>query len=430
MGEGFPSKHKYEGDWIEVEELITTLGGAFSAVRTNNVTDILLVEREVTATTRLRGIVERDRQWAKDRGLELRNPKWLEEIYCQYCFFFKDKPPLEPNVRSIVLEERRYTDEDGYLIVAPRDTLTWRTVQVIDRAMEIRRSSSVVYVKDNKTKDIVPMVISRQGQPYTDEILDYIRVLQTIEVNDKKNLYRCQWLRDCFCYNGHICVVEEKRFESLSTVLQGRPRLNHREIRNLVRQLFESVAFLHKIGIVHTTLSPRNILLRAESLSSEIKIASASTGKNHQGRKPSSQLSTQIQIVGFHCAIFKKVGYYEALTPYCYTAPEVFQGEEWSYACDIWSIGCTIFLLLTGTNFIRETEECEVLDSIYHQAPDSLGEKYSPAATDSFQSIECYKHTLKSIDCPTECSDLLERIFTASEKRITAKEALKHPWLR
>lgn len=132
-------------------------------------------------------------------------------------------------------------------------------------------------------------------------------------------------------------------------------------------------------------------MLRAESLSSEIKIASASTGKNHQGRKPSSQLSTQIQIVGFHCAIFKKVGYYEALTPYCYTAPEVFQGEEWSYACDIWSIGCMIFLLLTGTNFIRETEECEVLDSIYHQAPDSLGEKYSPAATDSFQSIECYK---------------------------------------
>ncbi|SCV61391.1 uncharacterized protein FFFS_15961 [Fusarium fujikuroi] len=429
MGKGFPLEYHCKGDWVEVEELITTLGGAFSAERTNDVTDILLVGCDGTAPTRLRRTVKRDQKWAEDRGIEIRNPKWLEEIYCHYRFVFKDRPPLEPDVRSIVLEEPLYTDENGYLVVAPSDKLTWR-FQAIDSNVETRHSSSVVYVKDKETKDIVPMVISRQGQPYTDEILDYLRILQTIKVNDRKNLYRCQWLRDCFSYEGHICVIEENRFESLSTLLYGRPRLNHGEIRNFVRKLFESVAFLHRIGIVHTTLSPENILLCPQSPSDGTKVASATTGTNHQGKKPRTLLNTQIQIVGFHRAIFEKVGYYEALTPYCYTAPEVFQGKQWSYACDIWSIGCMIFLMLTGTNLIRETKECEVLDSIYRQAPGSLGEKYSPAATDSFQSIECYKHTLKSIDCPTECNDLLERIFTASEKRITAKQALKHPWLR
>ncbi|RKK06587.1 hypothetical protein BFJ68_g16513 [Fusarium oxysporum] len=187
---------------------------------------------------------------------------------------------------------------------------------------------------------------------------------------------------------------------------------------------------LHRIGIVHTTLSPRNVLLCPQSLNPEIKVASSATGTNHQGTKPSSLLSAQIQIVGFHCAVFKNVGYYEALTPYCYTAPEVFQGKQWSYACDIWSIGCMIFRLLTGTNFLWETEECEVLDLIYQRAPGSLGEKYSPTTTNSSQSIEHYKHTLKRIDCPAECSDLLGQIFTTSKKRITAEEALKHPWLR
>ncbi|KAH7233926.1 uncharacterized protein BKA55DRAFT_522859 [Fusarium redolens] len=307
MGKGFPLEHNYKGDWVKVEELITTLGGTLSAKRTNNVTDILLVGRDGTPQTRLREIIDGDREWAKDRKLKIRSSEWLSEVYCQYRFFFKDKPPLEPDARSIVLKEPFYTDEDGYLIVTPGDKLIPR-FQIIDSIIEKRHSSTVVYVKDEKIQDIVPMVISRQGQPYTDEILDYLRVLQTIK-----------------------------------------------------------------------------------SLNTKIKVASSATGTNHQGTKPSSLLSAQIQIVGFHCAVFKNVGYYEALTPYCYTAPEVFQGKQWSYACDIWSIGCIIFRLLTGTNFLWETEECEVLDLIYQRAPGSLGEKYSPTTTNSSQSIEHYK---------------------------------------
>jgi hypothetical protein len=126
--------------------------------------------------------------------------------------------------------------------------------------MEKRHSSTVVYVKDEKIQDIAPMVISRQGQPYTDEILDYLRVLQTIKVNDPKNLSRCQWLRDCFCYNGHICAIEENRFDSLSTLLHRRPRFNHGEIRSFIRQLFKSVACgyrnLPSVANILTRLSP------------------------------------------------------------------------------------------------------------------------------------------------------------------------------
>ncbi|KAI3568009.1 hypothetical protein IWW34DRAFT_812370 [Fusarium oxysporum f. sp. albedinis] len=302
------SGREYKGDWVKVEELVTTLGGTLSAKRTNNVTDILLVGRDGTPQTRLREIIDGDREWAKDRKLKIRSSEWLSEVYCQYRFFFKDKPPLEPDVRSIVLNEPLYTGEDGYLIVAPGDKLIPR-FQIIDSIIEKRNSSTVVYVKDEKIQDIVPLVISRQGQqPYTDEILDYLRVLQTIK-----------------------------------------------------------------------------------SLNPEIKVASSATGTNQQGTKPSSLLSAQIQIVGFHCAVFKNVGYYEALTPYCYTAPEVFQGKQWSYACDIWSVGCMIFRLLTGTNFLWETEEREVLDLFYQRAPGSLGEKYSPTTTKSSQSIEHYK---------------------------------------
>jgi hypothetical protein len=104
MGKGFPSEHRYKGDWVKVEELITTLGGTLSAKRTNNVTDILLVGRDGTPQTRLREIIDGDREWAKDRKLKIRSSEWLSEVYCQYRFFFKDKPPLEPDARSIVLK--------------------------------------------------------------------------------------------------------------------------------------------------------------------------------------------------------------------------------------------------------------------------------------------------------------------------------------
>lgn len=37
-----------------------------------------------------------------------------------------------------------------------------------------------------------------------------------------------------------------------------------------------------------------------------------------------------------------------------HTAPEVFRGKQYSSSCDIWSIGCIIFEMITGVPFVIE----------------------------------------------------------------------------
>ena len=49
-----------------------------------------------------------------------------------------------------------------------------------------------------------------------------------------------------------------------------------------------------------------------------------------------------------------------------YRAPEVILEHDWSYACDLWSIGCIMFELLTGVTMFQTHSNFEHLCMMQH----------------------------------------------------------------
>lgn len=94
-----------------------------------------------------------------------------------------------------------------------------------------------------------------------------------------------------------------------------------------------------------------------------------------------------------------------------YAAPEVYKKELYGPSCDMWSLGVTVFAIVTG-----------------HFPFYKSGAKSLKAAILSGKYDE---NRLQSAGVSTMCRDFIDRLLVLDPaKRMTAEEALAHPWLR
>ena len=151
-------------------------------------------------------------------------------------------------------------------------------------------------------------------------------------------------------------------------------------------QVLSATAYLHENGIAHRDLKPENILLSNQSANT-VKIADFGLSKDFVG---DSVMST--------CCGSPS-----------YVAPEILEQGEYSNACDIWSIGVILYVLLSGyLPFYGNTQE-ELFDKIL-------------TASFSFNN-KCWD------DVSDQAKDLVSKMLTLRpEDRPSAEECLKHPW--
>lgn len=92
-----------------------------------------------------------------------------------------------------------------------------------------------------------------------------------------------------------------------------------------------------------------------------------------------------------------------------FMAPEVIQGN-YSYACDMWSAGCILYLMLSGyAPFDGETQD-EIFQSIMTSELDFGDPEWTNVSA--------------------EAKDLIQCLLTNENDRLAAKSALKHPWFK
>lgn len=95
-------------------------------------------------------------------------------------------------------------------------------------------------------------------------------------------------------------------------------------------------------------------------------------------------------------------------TPY-YISPEVLAGN-YDVSCDMWSAGCMLYILLCGYPPFYGDNNQEILQMVSRGVFDYEGEEWD--------------------DIAAEAKDLINKLITRPERRLTASEALEHRWMR
>jgi len=165
------------------------------------------------------------------------------------------------------------------------------------------------------------------------------------------------------------------------------------EAKVLMINLFKAVGFIHSKGIMHRDLKPENILLASKVSNTDVKISDlglAKISKDYPRRLPRSH-----SICGSDF----------------YLAPEVIKQEEYGREIDIWSVGVVAYVVLSGSlPFFHN-----VLHKLYRQIVER----------DLSFPEQAWKSVAKG------AQDFILRLLQIRPgDRLTAEQALNHPWLR
>jgi serine/threonine protein kinase len=175
--------------------------------------------------------------------------------------------------------------------------------------------------------------------------------------------------------------------------IQAKRHYPEPEAKATVRNLIEACAYIHSKGIMHRDLKPENILLSSQSNCTDIKISDfglAKMSRDYPRRLPRSH-----SICGSDF----------------YLAPEVIKQEEYGREIDIWAIGVITYVILSGSlPFFHQ-----VLHKLYRQ----IVERDLSFPEEAWRNVS--KGALDFI---------LRLLQVRAGDRLTADQALKHPWLR
>jgi len=133
-------------------------------------------------------------------------------------------------------------------------------------------------------------------------------------------------------------VFDRLKGGSLFEQIQKRGHFSEYEASEIIKNLAEALAFLHKKGIAHRDLKPENILCETEESVTPVRICDFDLGNAIVVEQESPVTTPQL---------LTPVGSLE------YMAPEVVDawvGDAFSYnkKCDIWSLGVILYTMLCG----------------------------------------------------------------------------------
>jgi calcium/calmodulin-dependent protein kinase I len=195
-------------------------------------------------------------------------------------------------------------------------------------------------------------------------------------------------MQDCMRIVMELCEGGE-----LYDAIQAKKCYNEPDSKATVRNLLETVAFIHSKGIMHRDMKPENILLVSKAQYTDVKISDfglAKMSRDYPRRLPRSH-----SICGSDF----------------YLAPEVIKQEEYGREIDIWAVGVIAYVLLSGAlPFFHQ-----VLHKLYRQ----IVERDVSFPEEAWRNVS--KGALDFI---------LRLLQVRADDRLTAEQALGHPWLR
>ncbi|CAG8609582.1 12555_t:CDS:10, partial [Acaulospora morrowiae] len=300
------------------------------------------------------------------------------------------RPPMITGCRSVDNYEKLNRIEEGAygVVFRARDKATGEIV-------------ALKKLKLDKEKNGFPITSLREV-----DILRFLRLEKHPNIVNVRELVVGDTLTQIFIVMDFV----EHDLKSLMEDMQS-PFLQS-EVKTIMLQLLSAVAMLHDSWIVHRDLKTSNLLLNNRG---QIKVADFGLA-----RKYGSPLGPMTGLV----------------VTLWYRAPELLLGiKEYSTAVDMWSVGCIFGELVNKEPLLPGRAELDQLNKIFEllgMPNEKIWPGFSklPYAKNIPYSKQSHNTLRSRFPYLTENGiNLMSKLLTYDPaKRITAEEALKHPY--
>ncbi|XP_040441760.1 serine/threonine-protein kinase MAK isoform X2 [Falco naumanni] len=269
---------------------------------------------------------------------------------------------------------------------------------------------SVLMGKSNESGELVAIKRMKRKFYSWDECMN-LREVKSLKKLNHANVIK---LKEVIRENDHLYFVFEYMKENLYQLMKDRNKLFPESvIRNIMYQILQGLAFIHKHGFFHRDMKPENLLCIGPEL---VKIADFGLARELRSQPP----------------------YTDYVSTRWYRAPEVLlRSSIYSSPIDMWAVGSimaelyTLRPLFPGTSEVDEIFKiCQVLGT---PKKSDWPEGHHLASAMNFRFPQCVPISLKTLipNASSEAIQLMSDMLNWNpKKRPTASQALKYPYFQ
>eukprot|EP00465_Bigelowiella_longifila_P000199 CAMPEP_0185280474 /NCGR_PEP_ID=MMETSP1359-20130426/66146_1 /TAXON_ID=552665 /ORGANISM="Bigelowiella longifila, Strain CCMP242" /LENGTH=454 /DNA_ID=CAMNT_0027875731 /DNA_START=78 /DNA_END=1442 /DNA_ORIENTATION=- len=338
---------------------------------------------------------------------EFHNPKDVEAVCSTFlpgCFVEaateRERTRLKYGFEIIIKEEPRKSrllyaqsikERDSWIKAVEAHAIAeapWDEYEKLEE-LGVGRFSSVVCAQHKATKKKYAMKIieklnlDEKEQEALHAEIAVLRLVNHPNILNLKHVFETR--RQIFIITNMVSGGD--LFERLDKL----KKFSQSKARDIFRKLLHVVEYLHSRGVVHRDLKPENILCSSSADEDHFDIILGDFGLAH--------------FAGPHQKIMMACG-----TP-AYVAPEVWEMKGYDSQVDLWSAGVMLYLFLCGrlpfSGKDRKELQQQTQRTKLNFSPTKIWDTIDP------QAIDLTKKLLQKFP----------------QKRLTARQALQHPWL-
>jgi calcium/calmodulin-dependent protein kinase I len=235
-------------------------------------------------------------------------------------------------------------------------------------------------------KKVAIKCVLRKDLPPTDDAAIYDEVAIMAPLLHPHIVPLIDFFEEKDCY---FLVLELMSGGDLFDRIGKKKTYSEADARDLTVKMLKSMAFCHTHNIAHCDMKPKNLLLMSEDNDSYIKLADFGFAARCHSEK----------------SLTKQCG-----TPF-FVSPEILMRQPYDQQSDMWSVGCIIFLLLSGNLPFMGRSQKELFKKI-------VSGKFE------FDDDDW-------CDVSDEAKDLVTQLLILDpDQRLTSADALKHKWMK
>lgn len=235
-------------------------------------------------------------------------------------------------------------------------------------------------------KKVAIKCVLRKDLPPNDDAAIYDEVSTMASLSHPHIVPLIDFFEEKDCY---FLVMELMSGGDLFDRIGKKKTYSEEDARDLAVKMLKAMSYCHAHRVAHCDMKPKNLLLMSEDNHSYIKLADFGFAARCHTEK----------------CLTKQCG-----TPF-FVSPEILMRQPYDQQTDMWSVGCIIFLLLSGNLPFMGRSQKEL-----------------------FRKIVSGKYEFKEDDwagVSDDAKDLVQRCLVLDpDERITSSQALRHRWMK